>query len=126
MGGAAGENLTIAPLKSAQADRRKRDWKRSPLAEDRCARIPARHIDKHSLAEPDTFHISAVGAQCLAKIGACLGIAKEGARNFSASGLSQIFDAGDVLHNCRNGATGRGAHFLAGSLIGKVLPHSGH
>ena len=87
---AAGEDLAIAPLHSAQPDRRQRERQRGRLADDRGRQVALRYIDEHALAQLDLFEVGRVRAQRFLGVGAAVGVFEEHLRHAGACALPQV------------------------------------
>jgi hypothetical protein len=85
-------------LHAGQSDRRQDQRQRRLLAEDGGGEIAFRHVDKDALAKLDLLEVVAVGAQRILGIGAAIGVVEKCLGHLSPVNLTQILDAGDVLH----------------------------
>ena len=110
VGGVRRQDLAVAVLHAAEADRRERERRRHFLPDDGGGEAARGDVHQHALAQRDRFEVGAIGAQRFLVIGAAVGVIEKGARNLAAGEVAQVFDAGDVLHGWpgafANGITG--------------------
>ena len=98
LGGAAGQDLAVAPLHAAQPDRRQRERQRCRLARDGGAQIALRHVHQHALAQLDALEVRAVDPQRLLRVGATVGIVEEHSGDPAARLQPHVLDAGHHAH----------------------------
>ena len=105
VGGQSRQYLAIAVLHAAQADRGKHKRRRHLLPDDGGGERALGDVHQHALAQLDRLQVGPVGAQGLLVIGAAIGVFEKRARHPAAGKVTQIIDAGDVLHGANSAAS---------------------